>query len=909
MGIMESIPFTKEYKKNKLLEKEAKKLGFKFVTPNNKTLRMYFDAHLKEEPNEVEYYFLKHIIEMKTYLYYNNHYDKRNLININDRNEIIFNDIIRINQIISSLKEVKIVVTKGLDPFFVNNFHIASNNTIYVNEMLFVNKTPQIGSIISINDNFLYELKRTKTIRIFLKQDENIGLLFFVLHIIIKQYCQSVNKLIISQVELNLFDEQIFGVISKFIVDYPNLNSIIIETKSIYEWEEEGNEENENEDEEGEEENEDEDEDEMESKDIDSSIRSNDTNKYLHNKEDNVKNKSKFSIVSKSDLSKSIKSKKSTKSYIDKERIESKEYKIQSKSNLKKLNLSSKEISNIMNLKSEENKKNEYNGNIVNKVKIKDNIKSDKRRFSVSNERNPFQLMINIDNIKDEINNKRFSINYSQFNKSPTMLNQKFQRQYTKLMKQNNKASSKKIQEIDEEDEENKNKSESQLSKGVEVDNSLLPGNQSKNESINNKDNENYNKKISNATGSGGKSSSKNSSLRSSDHSSSLNETRKSEQGNMNTNRMSITQNLYSEYKIMNFEEGDYQRMESNSLRNRQYLFIFFQSLALKNNLLELRLLCFIYDYSLIQISQIIKSNPNLRVIDITNVLNEFDMGKLNNLEINYESYNKLGSRIKDEVFILFNCINSLKSLHTLGLKKFFFNSDINYLACQSAILNPKLIKLDLSFNQSILSNEITICNMFNFCDTNLSHLYLGRTYFNMMRRWDVIISDILYDFDAGIIDYISLCSLLKYLSGKNITRLKVSLNRSCDISSMEFLFRLVSFSLKNIKKLKRFTLINAYSEESLFKYSSKIEEYTGKYFIDNLRESKSLNEIIFSEKSEYISYFKEHSYIKPSNYNKALCIIILVKNIFFGSSDLDKINIAKRMIKFLYAEFKTIKF
>jgi hypothetical protein len=359
----------------------------------------------------------------------------------------------------------------------------------------------------------------------------------------------------------------------------------------------------------------------------------------------------------------------------------------------------------------------------------------------------------------------------------------------------------------------------------------------------------------------------------------------------------------------MNFEEGDYQRMESNSLRNRQYLFIFFQSLALKNNLLELRLLCFIYDYSLIQISQIIKSNPNLRVIDITNVLNEFDMGKLNNLEINYESYNKLGSRIKDEVFILFNCINSLKSLHTLGLKKFFFNSDINYLACQSAILNPKLIKLDLSFNQSILSNEITICNMFNFCDTNLSHLYLGRTYFNMMRRWDVIISDILYDFDAGIIDYISLCSLLKYLSGKNITRLKVSLNRSCDISSMEFLFRLVSFSLKNIKKLKRFTLINAYSEESLFKYSSKIEEYTGKYFIDNLRESKSLNEIIFSEKSEYISYFKEHSYIKPSNYNKALCIIILVKNIFFGSSDLDKINIAKRMIKFLYAEFKTIKF
>lgn len=442
--------------------------------------------------------------------------------------------------------------------------------------------------------------------------------------------------------------------------------------------------------------------------------------------------------------------------------------------------------------------------------------------------------------------------------------------------------------------------------------------------------------------------------------------------------------NKYSEYQLKDFGDEPETRMNYKSLSNKLYLFLFYQALSLKHNLLELNLLCFIYDYSLVQIAQVIVNNSNLRIIKINNVLSSSD-NNLNELEYTFNYYNKhIGDKIKDEIFILFNALNNpslqnnnnsnsnnnnkdkkvfndsknlslnqfkrysdienerteliknknklqrnikkrdssylilnsnknknhLKYLHTLSLTRFWFNSDINYLACQTALINKSIIYLDLSKNQAILSNESIIEDSFNFANSNITHLYLGRTYFNMMRSWNLIINkDILFDFDAGILDYTSMMALIKYLPKTKINILKLTLNKSCDIGSLEFLFKSVSIYIFQSDYLRQFSFINAYSNITFKYHEKKIENYISTYIVEKFKMSDSLNEICFSDDSEFYTPFKDCMYIKPDDFDKCITLVILIKSLFWKDYSKIKYKISIILAKLLYANYKIIKY
>jgi hypothetical protein len=215
-----------------------------------------------------------------------------------------------------------------------------------------------------------------------------------------------------------------------------------------------------------------------------------------------------------------------------------------------------------------------------------------------------------------------------------------------------------------------------------------------------------------------------------------------------------------------------------------------------------------------------------------------------------------------------------------------------------------------LTKNQTILGNESLIYEKFNFADTHLTHLYLGRTYFNMMRSWGIIINTkLLYDFDSGILDYTSLVALMRFLPQTNLKRLKITINKSCDISSLEFLFKIISLHIFQSKTLKKFTFINAYSPLTFEKYCSQIETFIVDYIVDAFKASNTLHEILFNDNSEFYTLFKECAYIKPQKYSNCLAIVILSKNIFFNSYEKYGKDIVNRIIKFLYADFKQIKY
>lgn len=367
----------------------------------------------------------------------------------------------------------------------------------------------------------------------------------------------------------------------------------------------------------------------------------------------------------------------------------------------------------------------------------------------------------------------------------------------------------------------------------------------------------------------------------------------------------------YSEYENRDFGEPDDLKMSSNSMANKQYIFLFYQSLALKNNLLELRLLCFIYDYSLVQIAQIIRNNKNLRILEITNILQSVDT-RLNEIDYTYSYYNKnLGIKIKDEIFIFFNYLLELKSLHTLIMTKFWFNSDINFLCCQTALALDNLIYLDLTKNQALLSNANYIKQNYNFSETNLTHLYLGRSYFNMMQNWEYIINvDRVYDVDVGVLDFISFASLMRYVKKTQLSRLKMTLNKSCDIQSLEFLFKLLS-SVFECKTLRKVSLLNAYSYKTFDMYEQDIEEFIKINIAEPLKASRTLNEIRFNEDdfSGYYTIFKDSAFIKPTNYAKSYAIVFLLKNLFWRNYNAYGKNIAQTILKFNFANYKEIRY
>ncbi len=319
---------------------------------------------------------------------------------------------------------------------------------------------------------------------------------------------------------------------------------------------------------------------------------------------------------------------------------------------------------------------------------------------------------------------------------------------------------------------------------------------------------------------------------------------------------------------------------------NRHNFLLFFEILAKKENLIELSCFVFIRENHLVLISNILNSNKNLRKLHIRNMQSTLNSDK-NELDIAFHIYNSLGHNIKDEFYILFNQINQLHSLEKLKLTHFSFNSDINYLACQTALMVPSLMYLNLSENHGIINNYLNVEENYNLNKSNLKKINFGNVYFHMIRNFDSIINpEKLKIAEMGVFDSISLSSFLNYCNQTKLEKIKLTLNKACGIDTLELLLKILSNYIFEIKNLKYFYLKNTYTNDTYDKYQNLIKEWVQKLFFDKFKNSKNLRKISLNHRKRATYIVNDRMYLKEKNIIIRLLILFVLQNKFKNNFD-----------------------
>lgn len=314
---------------------------------------------------------------------------------------------------------------------------------------------------------------------------------------------------------------------------------------------------------------------------------------------------------------------------------------------------------------------------------------------------------------------------------------------------------------------------------------------------------------------------------------------------------------------------------------NKQHFILFFDSLAQRNNLLELTCFVFIKENHLVLISNVIKNNLQIRKLCVRNVSSVSTIND-KELDISYHYYNSLGSNIKDEFYIFFNQINQLKFLETLKLTHFSFNSDINYLACQSALVLDNLQRLDLEDNQAIINNYLNVEENYQLVKSNLRCINFGNIYFHMIRSFDLIIHpEKMQIVNMGIFDSVSLSSFLEYSTTTQLEKIKLTLNKPCGFDTLELLLKILANHIFKIKNLKYFYLKNTYTEETYERNKNVIDEWVRKLFIDKMSKSKSLRKFSLNSKNNFSCVIPYFYYLKSKHMIVTLIILFVLQRRF----------------------------
>jgi hypothetical protein len=387
---------------------------------------------------------------------------------------------------------------------------------------------------------------------------------------------------------------------------------------------------------------------------------------------------------------------------------------------------------------------------------------------------------------------------------------------------------------------------------------------------------------------------------------------------------LSIRGKLLEDYREIDNEGLDISRSREDSfmvvdIRNKTHIFTLYDTISHRHNLLELRLFVFLHDYSLVLIANALKNNPDIRILEVKNLFSGSGNPNPNELDFTCKYYNELGDNIKDEIYIFFNYVSTLESLEKLIIVNFFFNSDINYFACEIAKCLKKLRVLILEQNQAIISNDAVLAENFQLSNTNLERLNLGLTYFNMIRRFDLLINkDTLRFLDIGVLDYVSLSSFLKFVENTNLEKIRITLNKPCEIESLKFLMKSISQHVFNMKHLRSITFSNTYTDETINAYRREIETYLTKFFLVKMKSNKTIRKINLMYRSKNISAFllSGYGYIKETFHDACYPIIYCLdkrlRHQAHGGSmvrrgNLENVKIKQMVLKHLYVKYRKI--
>jgi len=338
--------------------------------------------------------------------------------------------------------------------------------------------------------------------------------------------------------------------------------------------------------------------------------------------------------------------------------------------------------------------------------------------------------------------------------------------------------------------------------------------------------------------------------------------------------------------------EGDYfdneEKLE-NPIINRQHFFNFYQSLVVRTNLQELSVLLFLNDYNFIMLSQVINVNKGLKILKIRNVSRENDVMR-RELDFCYNELTMMGENLRDEIFIFFNFLCQLEDLEHLALTNFSFNSEINFLACETSKQLKKLKSLSLDNNHAIINNDTTVYEQYNFEQTNIVKLNLGMSYLNMIRRFDYIINvDFLKEINIGVLDFVSFSAFVRFVPRSCLERVTLTLNKPTEIRSIPFLFEQIYQHCFKSKTLKYLYILNPYTQKT---YNDKSMNVFLVKLIEKMKENSTVRKLSFKKpcilytsiresEAERTSGIKTFRYINKRDYNTAVMMIIAMKQVF----------------------------
>jgi hypothetical protein len=381
-----------------------------------------------------------------------------------------------------------------------------------------------------------------------------------------------------------------------------------------------------------------------------------------------------------------------------------------------------------------------------------------------------------------------------------------------------------------------------------------------------------------------------------------------------------LADKLFVEYE--GNENQDREEKLENEIHNDQHFFNFFQVLSKRTNLIELRILFFLDHYNFTMLSYVVLHNPNLKILQLRNmIIKENEMER--ELDFAFKELNDMGENLKDEIFIFFNYLFGLEYLEELCITHFWFNSEINLLACQTAQKMKYLKILSLERNQSLINNDLTALECFNLETTNLRKLDMGFTYFNMIRRFDYIINtDKLKEVNIGVLDFVSFAAFMKFLEKTNLEKVKVTLNKPTVIDSLPIFLNQVSDHPFKAINLKFLQILNAFTEKII--QSQKFKYYTLK-LAAKMKENNTLRKLSFNKPSTHLIDIIENEddrengirtfrYISYKKYGIVIAVIFMLKirfNRYYNEVRGDNVSfnrkIIKRIVHFRFSQFRKI--
>lgn len=362
----------------------------------------------------------------------------------------------------------------------------------------------------------------------------------------------------------------------------------------------------------------------------------------------------------------------------------------------------------------------------------------------------------------------------------------------------------------------------------------------------------------------------------------------------------------FTKEESLNISQADDMKILSN-IQNKQHFFNFYQILSKKTNLTEISVILFITEYNLILLTDVIRNNPSLEKISVRNMIYASNYSP-HELDFGYSFYQSLGEKIKDEIYCFYNFCFQLHYLKSFKFTHIWFNSDINFFTCELAKNVKSLREVDLSENQAIVSSDDILKDSYAFADTSLTKLHMGKTYFFMIRSFKNFINcEVLKDLDVGVLDFVSTISLLKFLGQTRIEVLKMTLNKTCDKTSLPVLFDFIKKFVLTSRFLKFLFIGNTYYLDLNIDENMKfLVNLVASYITPILATNMIMRTLSFQEHSDFVSEIENFKYIQYYKYNNCHFIIWALNRQLRGEEKTN-IQIIRKVLVALFMEKRKI--